>query len=102
MKIDVLCNDGSPLGVVEADINGGIPGRMGVGGAELALLTMCAAWKFNGHDIVLYNNPRVSKDAVMSPSMKEVEMLVRSPSGLLNSTIFCKTVPCEMISSIME
>lgn len=59
MKIDVLCNDGSPLGIVEADVNGEIPGRLGIGGAELALMTMCAAWKFNGHDVTLYNNPRV-------------------------------------------
>lgn len=59
MKIDVLCRDGSPLGVVEADINGEVPGKLGVGGAELALLTMCAAWKFNSHDVTLYNNPRV-------------------------------------------
>lgn len=60
MKIDVLCRDGSPLGVVEADINGEINGRLGVGGAELALLTMCAAWKFNGHAVRLYNNPRIA------------------------------------------
>lgn len=59
MKIDVLCRDGSPIGVVEADINGEVPGKLGVGGAELALLTMCAAWKFNGHDVTLYNDPRV-------------------------------------------
>lgn len=56
MKIDVLCNDGSPLGVTEASIDG-IDGRMGVGGAELALLTMCRAWKYYGNDITLYNNP---------------------------------------------
>lgn len=59
MKIDVLCRDGSPLGVVEADVNGEIPGRIGLGGAELSLMTLCAAWKFNGHDVTLYNNPRV-------------------------------------------
>lgn len=59
MKIDVLCRDGSPLSVVEADINGEVPGRIGLGGAELALMTMCAAWKFNGHNLRLYNDPRV-------------------------------------------
>jgi glycosyltransferase involved in cell wall biosynthesis len=56
MKIDVLCNDGSPLGVTEATIDGK-DGRMGVGGAELALLTMCRAWQFYGNDVTLYNNP---------------------------------------------
>lgn len=58
MKIDILCNDGSPIGVVEEDIHGLIPPRIGVGGAESALLTLCAAWKNDGHDVTLYNNPR--------------------------------------------
>ena len=38
--IHVLANDGSPLGVTEKSIFGE-DGRVGVGGAELALLTMC-------------------------------------------------------------
>lgn len=57
MKIDILCNDGSPLGVTERTINGE-DGRMGVGGAELALLTLCRAWQFYGNDVTLYNDPR--------------------------------------------
>jgi glycosyltransferase involved in cell wall biosynthesis len=28
-----------------------------VGGAELALLTLCAGWQFYGNDVTLYNNP---------------------------------------------
>ena len=40
MKIEILCRDGSPLGVTEKSINGD-DGRLGVGGAELALLTLC-------------------------------------------------------------
>jgi glycosyltransferase involved in cell wall biosynthesis len=56
MKLDIICRDGSPLGVTESSIFG-TDGRMGVGGAELALLTMCRAWKFYGVDITLYNNP---------------------------------------------
>lgn len=56
LKVDVLCNDGSPLGVTEKSINGE-DGRMGVGGAELALLTMCRAWQYYGNDVTLYNNP---------------------------------------------
>lgn len=56
MKIDVLCHDGSPLGVTEASIDGS-DGRTGVGGAELALLTMCRAWQYYGNDVTLYNNP---------------------------------------------
>lgn len=57
MKIDVLCNDGSPLGVTERTIYGE-DGRVGVGGAELALLTMCRAWQFYGNTVTLYNDPR--------------------------------------------
>lgn len=58
LKIDVLCNDGSPIGIVEDDIHGKIPPRLGVGGAELALLTLCSAWQYFGHKVTLYNNPR--------------------------------------------
>lgn len=57
MKIDVLCNDGSPLLVTEKSIFGE-DGRMGVGGAELALLTLCRAWQFYGNQVTLYNDPR--------------------------------------------
>lgn len=56
-KIHILCRDGSPLGVTEATMRGD-DGRMGVGGAELALLTMCGAWQFYGNDVTLYNDPR--------------------------------------------
>lgn len=56
MIIHVLCNDGSPLGVTMRSI-WGEDGRFGVGGAELALLTMCEEWTKAGHDVVLFNNP---------------------------------------------
>lgn len=57
MKIDVLCNDGSPLGVTERTLRGE-DGRLGVGGAELALLTMCSAWQTYGNTVTLYNDPK--------------------------------------------
>ena len=57
MIIDVIANDGSPLEVTERTMRGE-DGRMGVGGAELALLTMCAAWQFYGNRVTLYNNPK--------------------------------------------
>jgi glycosyltransferase involved in cell wall biosynthesis len=57
MKIDVICNDGSPLGVTEKTMRGE-DGRLGVGGAELALLTMCSAWQFYGNKVTLYNDPK--------------------------------------------
>lgn len=56
LKIDVLANDGSPLGVSEASIHGE-DGRMGVGGAELAILTLMSRWAESGHNVTFYNNP---------------------------------------------
>lgn len=91
MKIDVLCNDGSPIGVVEDDIHGKIPPRIGVGGAELGLLTMCAAWKFYGHDVTLYNNPReINRSSFCQKSISEfvpddfrdILIIFRSPNDL--------------------
>ncbi|KYK25801.1 hypothetical protein AYK26_07665 [Euryarchaeota archaeon SM23-78] len=56
MNIDILCNDGSPLGVGSSSVYGdGF--RIGVGGAELALLTMCETWHGLGNRVRLYNNP---------------------------------------------
>lgn len=55
-KIDILCSDGSPLGVCESTIQGDAF-RVGVGGSELALLTMCRIWHDAGHTVTLYNNP---------------------------------------------
>ena len=57
MKIDIFCTDGSPLGVTEKTMRGEGK-RLGVGGAELALLTMCSAWQHYGNQVRLYNNPK--------------------------------------------
>jgi len=57
MKIDILCNDGSPLGVTPHAIWGD-NFRIGVGGAEYGLLTMCEEWTKAGQTIRLYNNPQ--------------------------------------------
>jgi glycosyltransferase involved in cell wall biosynthesis len=56
LKISVLTNDGSPLGVTETSIQGD-SFRVGVGGSELAMLTMCRLWHEAGHTVTLYNNP---------------------------------------------
>jgi len=56
MKIEILCSDGSPLGVTSKTIWGD-SFRVGVGGAEYALLTMCETWTEAGHEVILYNNP---------------------------------------------
>jgi len=57
MKIDVLCTDGSPLGVSYKTIWGD-KWQIGVGGAEASLLTLCGMWSQEGHAVTLYNNPR--------------------------------------------
>ena len=58
LRISVICNDGSPLQVTEQSIYGQ-DGRAGVGGAELALLTLCRGWHDAGHRVTLYNSPEV-------------------------------------------
>lgn len=55
-KLDLICNDGSPLSVTMKSL-WGTDGRFGVGGAEQALLTMCQGWQERGYDVTLYNNP---------------------------------------------
>lgn len=55
MKVDILCNDGSPLGVIPDDV-----GDRGVGGAELALLTFAPMLAAAGHEVRVYNNPKIS------------------------------------------
>lgn len=93
-KIDVLCNDGSPLGITEKSIFGE-DGRMGVGGAELALLTMCRAWQYYGNDVTLYNNPNSplastfkqrSIDDFHPHDERDILIIFRSPNPkILNS-----------------
>ena len=56
-KIDFLCNDGSPLGVTMKTL-WGEDGKMGCGGSEYAMLTLCEQWTKEGHEVCLYNNPR--------------------------------------------
>jgi len=58
MNIDILCHDGSPLGISLNDLWGEGQRGIGVGGSEYALLTMCEEWKKAGHRVRLYNNPR--------------------------------------------
>lgn len=57
MKIDLLCNDGSPIGVTPALIWG-----RGVGGAELAMMTLMDVLAARGHEVTVYNDPTVPGD----------------------------------------
>jgi len=58
MKIDVLCNDGSPLGVTMKDLWGEGNRGIGIGGSEYALLTVLEGFADKGHSVRLYNNPK--------------------------------------------
>jgi glycosyltransferase involved in cell wall biosynthesis len=53
MKIDLICNDGSPLGVIPPMIYG-----RGVGGAELAMMSLMEILANRGHDVAVYNDPQ--------------------------------------------
>jgi glycosyltransferase involved in cell wall biosynthesis len=56
MNIDILCRDGSPLGVTMRSLWG--EDQIGIGGSEYGLLTLCEEWHKAGHRVRLYNNPR--------------------------------------------
>ena len=63
MRIDVFCAEGSPIGTTWNDIYGRSKDkRVGLGGAELALHSMCEYWAKDGHRVRLYNNPRFGDD----------------------------------------
>lgn len=93
-KLDVLCSDGSPLGVSSKSVYGQ-DGRIGVGGAELALMTFCEGFHDKGYNVTLYNNPKNDKDSrfeqrhIGSFDPKEDRDLLivfRSPNGLVENS----------------
>ncbi len=92
LKLDVICNDGSPLGVGFSDVYGN-GDRLGVGGAELALLVMCDAWHRAGHKVRLYNSPihaNMSKfpqypiDTFIPKDKRDILIIFRSPNFRAN------------------
>lgn len=88
LKLDVLCNDGSPLGIIPSDVYGE-GDRIGIGGAELALMTLCQAWAEQGHKVRLYNNPRRQEpslftqhpiDTFIPQEDRDILIIFRSPN----------------------
>lgn len=85
MRIDVLINDGSPLGVIPQDIY-----DRGVGGAELSMMTLMEKLGERGHDVIVYNNPRIvgdhgnvrylKQEAYNDRTPKDVVIIYRSPN----------------------
>lgn len=70
MKIDILTSDGSQRLVTSKTIWGD-RWQVGVGGAELALLTMCEEWTRRGDTVRLYNDPREPNDLFEQLPIKE-------------------------------
>jgi glycosyltransferase involved in cell wall biosynthesis len=52
MNIDLIANDGSPIGVIPPDVFG-----KGVGGAELAMVNLMATFAARGHKVTVFNDP---------------------------------------------
>lgn len=87
MRFDFQCNDGSPIGVIPSDIQG-----RGVGGAELALLSLTEALASLGHEVWIYNDPRepvrgpvhfATKESFYDGHASDVFVLFRSPNPAL-------------------
>lgn len=57
LKIDLYCNDGSPLRITRPTIYG-----RGVGGAELSMMTWAETMVNRGHRVRIYNDPDVAGD----------------------------------------
>lgn len=88
MRIDIIANDGSPLGIIPSDIYGE-GDRIGIGGAELALMTLCQGWAEQGHQVRLYNNPRRQEksdftqhpiDTFIPREDRDILIIFRSPN----------------------
>ena len=54
MDIGIVCSSGSPIGLIPEHVEG-----KGVGGAELALVTLAEVLAQRGHEVSVYNNPEV-------------------------------------------
>lgn len=94
MKIDIIARDGSPLGVTMDTLLGNDPNQIGVGGAELALMTLCEGWHKVGHKIRLYNNPRIVRGSIfpqypvgtfVPKEDRDILIVFRSPNPLVEN-----------------
>lgn len=90
LKIDVFCNDGSPIGLIPPDIYG-----RGVGGAELALMSWAEVMAQRGHAVRIYNDPAAQGDydgvayrhkAHFNPAdSRDAFILWRSPNAIVRA-----------------
>lgn len=100
LTIHVLANDGSPLGVTEQSIHG-LDGRVGIGGAELAILTLLRGWHDAGHDVTFYNSPSVIHGSAFKQlpvnlfipqEWRDILIIFRSPSKRAERAVAGKKV----------
>lgn len=88
MVIDLIANDGSPIGVIPPDIYG-----KGVGGAELAMMSLMETFADRGHKVTVYNDPSTVSEYngvqyehrrhFNSRGHRDVLIVFRSPNPLL-------------------
>lgn len=86
LTIELLCNDGSPLGVIPPMIDG-----PGVGGAELSMMSLMKALASRGHIPIVYNDPTSPNkydgveyrplSAFNTRSRRDVLIIYRSPNA---------------------
>jgi len=94
MKIEILCSSGSQIGVSLKSLYGE-DNRIGVGGSEYALLTMCEEWTKRGDQVTLYNDPKEPKASPFEQKSifsfnpqedRDVLIIFRSPTELVNDS----------------
>ena len=95
MKIDLIANDGSPLGVIPPDID-----SRGVGGAEMAMMKLMQTFAERGHQVSVYNDPRPpgtysgveyrTRGNFNPRAPRDVLVVFRSPNPLLIGALASK------------
>jgi len=91
MKIDLICNDGSPIGVTPDLIY-----SRGVGGAELAMMCLMKTFAQRGHEVRVFNDPHspsrkfdgveyTHRSVFRSDEPRDLLIIFRSPNRLVTS-----------------
>ncbi len=96
MKIHLIANDGSPIGVTPPIIH-----ERGVGGAELAMMTLMEVFADRGHEVTVYNDPTTAGDysgvfyrplaEFITEHERDVLIVFRSPNNRINHDRIPKT-----------
>lgn len=97
MKIALVANDGSPLRVTPPDIY-----VRGVGGAELAMMTLMETFADRGHEVEVFNDPATTamfkgvrycmKNTFIDTEPRDVVIIFRSPNPLVTRRCAAKKI----------